>query len=66
MFTTTDYDSMGGVTGALGRRAEQVHQDRSANRQPAARQILLQLVMVDENSDDIRRRANVRKDPVSP
>jgi serine/threonine protein kinase/DNA-binding SARP family transcriptional activator/WD40 repeat protein len=57
VLTAADYDQIGGVTGALGRRAEQVYQDLSPARQEAARQIFLRLVTVDENADDTRRRA---------
>ena len=57
VLTAADYERIGGATGALGRRAEQVYQDLSPARQDAARQILLRLVTVDENTDDTRRRA---------
>ena len=57
VLTVVDYEEIGGVTGALGRRAEQVYRDLSSTRQEAARQILLRLVTVDENTDDTRRRA---------
>ncbi len=57
VLTSADYEQIGGVTGALGRRAEQVFSGLSHSRQDAARQILLRLVTVDEHTDDTRRRA---------
>lgn len=52
----SDYERVGEVTGALARRAEAVYQSFEPARQEAARQILLRLVTVDEESDDTRRR----------
>ncbi len=61
LLTASDYDRIGGVTGALGRRAEQVYRDLPKDRRHAAREILLRLVTVDENADDTRRRAKRRE-----
>ena len=57
VLTIEDYESTGGVVGALGRRAEELYKGLSNSGQEAARQLFLRLVTVDENSLDSRRRA---------
>ncbi|MGH8935593.1 MAG: BTAD domain-containing putative transcriptional regulator [Acidimicrobiia bacterium] len=56
LLTTTDYHSIGEVAGALALRAETLYQRLTPAQQEAARQVLLRLVTVDENTDDSRRR----------
>jgi hypothetical protein len=51
------YQSIGGVLGALGRRAEEVYQDLSEIDRAAARQLFLRLVTLGEGVEDTRRRA---------
>ena len=56
MLTAGDYERIGKVTGALAKRAEALYGDLTVSQQTAARQIMLRLVSVDEESDDTRRR----------
>ncbi|HSM43969.1 MAG TPA: BTAD domain-containing putative transcriptional regulator, partial [Acidimicrobiia bacterium] len=56
LLTTVDYERVGGVAGALAARAETVFGHLDPGQQDAARQVLLRLVQVDEDSDDTRRR----------
>lgn len=56
LLTDADYSRIGGVAGALAGRAEAVYQNLTPPQQEAARQVLLRLVAVDEESDDTRRR----------
>ncbi len=56
LLTGSDYERIGEVTGALANRAEALFADLTPAQQSAARQILLRLVTVDEESDDTRRR----------
>ena len=56
LLTSGDYKNIGGVAGALANRAEAVFTQLSPRQRRAARQILLRLVVVDEDSDDTRRR----------
>ncbi len=56
LLTGDGYDRLGGVTGALAARAEAVCTAMTPAQQSAARQILLRLVTVGEESDDTRRR----------
>jgi serine/threonine protein kinase/ABC-type glycerol-3-phosphate transport system substrate-binding protein len=50
------YRAMGGVSGALIRRAEALYGGFDAPVQRAARQVLLRLVTLGEGTDDVRRR----------
>lgn len=54
--TKAAYESIGGVLGALGRRAEEVYRALSEPEQLIARQILLRLVTFGEGVEDTRRR----------
>jgi len=54
--TKSAYRSIGGVLGALGRRAEEVFSERNPNEQHAARQLFLRLVTLGEGTEDTRRR----------
>lgn len=51
------YEKIGGVTGALARRADEVYQALSEEGKNAARQILLRLLTLGEGKEDTRRRA---------
>lgn len=52
----SDYQDIGGTTGALARRAEELYQSFNAEEQAATRQMFLRLVTLGEGSDDTRRR----------
>lgn len=54
--TRAAYEAIGGVAGALGRRAEGIYQSLEANEQAAARQVFLRLVTLGEGVEDTRRR----------
>ncbi|HEX2152416.1 MAG TPA: BTAD domain-containing putative transcriptional regulator [Acidimicrobiia bacterium] len=56
LLTASDYHRIGEVTGALAHRAEALFAGLTPAQQAAARQILLRLVTVDEDTDDTRRR----------
>ncbi len=56
LLTVSDYQRIGEVTGALANRAEALFNGLNPAQQSAARQIMLRLVTVDEDSDDTRRR----------
>lgn len=57
--TVRDYEQTGGVTSALGRRAEELYAGLPSRTQEAARNLFLRLVTVDESSADTRRRARL-------
>jgi hypothetical protein len=54
--TKAAYHNLGGVKGALGRRAEEVYQALSEADRVLARQIFLRLVTLGEGVEDTRRR----------
>ena len=54
--TAAAYESIGGVPGALGRRAAEVYARLDPAAQPMARQIFLRLVTLGEGTEDTRRR----------
>ncbi len=54
--TKAAYQSIGGVLGALGRRAEEVYAGLDEAEQAAARQMFLRLVTLGEGVEDTRRR----------
>lgn len=56
LLTAHDYSQIGGAAGALATRADVVFDRLTPTQQTAARQVLLRLVQVDEESDDTRRR----------
>ncbi len=56
LLTKAAYQSIGGVLGALGRRAEEVYQGLSETDQASARQLFLRLVTLGEGVEDTRRR----------
>lgn len=57
------YDTIGGVIGAVGKRADEVYQTLSANAQTTARQLFLRLVTLGEGTEDTRRR--VRREEIA-
>jgi WD40 repeat protein/DNA-binding SARP family transcriptional activator len=56
LLTKAGYEQIGGVLGALSRRAEAVYQGMHENQQMAARQVFLRLVTLGEGVEDTRRR----------
>ncbi len=56
LLTKAAYHSIGGVLGALGRRAEEVFGRLDESGQSAARQLFLRLVTLGEGVEDTRRR----------
>ena len=56
MLTHRAYQSIGGVLGALGRRAEEVYGGLAADGKECARQLFLRLVALGEGTEDTRRR----------
>jgi WD40 repeat protein len=50
------YHAIGGVLGALGRRAEELYQGLDIKGQEAARQLFLRLITLGEGIEDTRRR----------
>ncbi len=56
ILTRKTYEEIGGVLGALGRRAEEVYIGLDNPEQAAARQLFLRLVTLGEGVEDTRRR----------
>ncbi len=56
VLTSSDYQRVGGVAGALANRAEALYGQMTPIQQDAARQLLLRLVTVDEETETTRRR----------
>lgn len=54
--TLAAYQDIGGTSGALARRAEELYQSLNSDRQELARQIMLRLVTPGEGGEDTRRR----------
>jgi WD40 repeat protein len=54
--TAADLDGMGGVSGAVGRRAEQIYQSFDAHRRDVVQSVFLRLVSVSDEHGDTRRR----------
>jgi WD40 repeat protein/serine/threonine protein kinase len=54
--TNQGYESIGGVLGALGRRAEQVYSGLEEEQKETTRQLFLRLVTLGEGVEDTRRR----------
>ena len=50
------YREIGGVSGALGRRAEELYEELDDDGKEAARQLFLRLVALGEGTEDTRRR----------
>jgi serine/threonine protein kinase/WD40 repeat protein len=64
VLTLVGYRRIGGVSGALARRAEQLFESMSERTQDACRQLFLRLVTLGEGSGDTRRR--VRRSELLP
>jgi WD40 repeat protein/class 3 adenylate cyclase len=56
VLTLDGYRAIGGVSGALGRRAEELYDDLPDEGKDAARQLFLRLVALGEGTEDTRRR----------
>lgn len=57
--TTETYRELGGVSGALVRRADSIYDGLDADRRAAVREVFLGLVTVEDGAADTRRRALV-------
>jgi len=57
LMTTDAYQEIGGVLGALARRAEEIYVELDDEHQAATRQLFLRLVTLGEGTEDTRRRA---------
>jgi len=64
VLTLVGYRRIGGVSGALARRAEQLFEGMNEGARDACRQVFLRLVTLGEGSDDTRRR--VRRSELQP
>ena len=64
MLTLEGYRRVGGVSGALARRAEQLHEGLNEQARDACRQLFLRLVTLGEGSEDTRRR--IRRSELVP
>ena len=58
MLTLGAYREIGGVSGAVGRRAEELYDGLDATGKDAARQLFLHLVALGEGTEDTRRRVS--------
>ena len=56
VLTHTAYQEMGGILGALGKRAETIYANLSLTGKETAQQLFLRLVTLGEGSEDTRRR----------
>ena len=64
VLTLVGYRRIGGVSGALARRAEQLFEAMNEGARDACRQVFLRLVTLGEGSEDTRRR--VRRSELQP
>jgi serine/threonine protein kinase/WD40 repeat protein len=64
VLTLVGYRRIGGVSGALARRAEQLFEGMNESAREACRQVFLRLVTLGEGSEDTRRR--VRRSELQP
>ena len=55
--TTSAYENLGGISGALARRAEDLYEATPADRRDDVRRLFTQLVTPGDDTDDLRRRA---------
>jgi WD40 repeat protein/DNA-binding SARP family transcriptional activator len=58
ILTRSAYRALGGVSGALAGRAEEIYDGLRHSAQDAARQLFLRLVMLGEGTEDTRRRVD--------
>ncbi|NJN44056.1 MAG: hypothetical protein HC806_04550 [Anaerolineae bacterium] len=56
LLTRQAYDAMGGTTGALAKRADEIYENLTPEGQEATRQMFLRLVTLGEGVEDTRRR----------
>ncbi len=56
LLTKDAYNEIGGVLGALGRRAEELYAELDEEGEEAARQLFMRLVTLGEGTEDTRRR----------
>ncbi|MBI5960775.1 MAG: WD40 repeat domain-containing protein, partial [Chloroflexi bacterium] len=56
--TLESYSKVGGLTASLGRRAEEVYLSLAPDRQELARQLFLRLIILDDETEAVRRRLN--------
>jgi WD40 repeat protein/serine/threonine protein kinase len=56
LLTKAAYEEIGGVLGALGRRAEELYTELDEEGEEAARQLFMRLVTLGEGTEDTRRR----------
>jgi WD40 repeat protein/serine/threonine protein kinase len=56
IITHATYESLGGVLGALTRRADEIYESLDSSSQAAARQLFLRLITLGEGSEHTRRR----------
>jgi serine/threonine protein kinase/DNA-binding SARP family transcriptional activator/WD40 repeat protein len=59
VITNADYDTLGGVQGAISERAEAAYQTLTGLQHDVAKHIFTRLLYVSEDADDIRRRVRV-------
>jgi WD40 repeat protein/serine/threonine protein kinase len=57
--TLATYNQIGGVLGALTRRADEIYTNLSATEQDVLRQLFMRLVTLGEGTEDLRRRVQV-------
>lgn len=57
MITVAAYNAIGGILGALARRADEIYQGLTPAQQQATRQLFLRLVRLGEGTEDTRRQA---------
>lgn len=57
LLTLETYRALGGVQGALARRADKIYDGLNVEQQEAARQVFLRLITLGEGTEDTRRRA---------
>ncbi len=57
VMTLAAYQDIGGTTGALARRAEELYESFNDDEKAATRQMFMRLVTLGEGTDDTRRRA---------
>lgn len=56
--TLESYAKVGGLVASLGRRAEEVYLSLALDRQELVRQVFLRLIILDEETEAVRRRLN--------
>lgn len=59
LLTYQSYQSMGGVRGALAKRADEIYQQAPPEQQPIIQQLFLRLIMLGEGTEDTRRRVSL-------